>query len=174
MLVVPGGRRPAAIWAMTITPGNDGVGSHPNVSYLGTHACNSTAWTVGTGNWAYPTTERWLSGYDYTPPTHSGVDWAGRMGYPIYAADSGVVIYSGWSNRGYGNTIVIDHGNGYLTLYSHMMDNSMVPCGVSVTAGQQIASMGSTGQSTGPHLHFEVMYNGGHLDPHKLYVIDTR
>ena len=60
------------------------------------------------------------------------------------------------------------------TLYSHMMDNSMVPCGIAVTAGQLIASMGSTGQSTGPHLHFEVMYNGGHLDPHKLYVIETR
>ncbi len=174
MLVVPGGTRPAAIWAMTVSPGNDGVGEHPNVSYLGTHACNSTAWAVGTGNWAYPTTEHWLSGYDYTPPTHSGVDWAGRMGYSIFAADSGVVIYSGWSNRGYGNTIVIDHGNGYLTLYSHMMDNSMVPCGIAVTAGQLIASMGSTGQSTGPHLHFEVMYNGGHLDPHKLYVIETR
>jgi len=91
------------------------------------------------------------------------------MGYEIYAADSGVIIYSGWSTRGYGNTIVIDHGNGYLSLYAHLMDGGMVQgCGVEVSAGQLIGYMGSTGKSTGPHLHFEIRYNGSPVNPHDL------
>ena len=167
LLYVPGGTRPPVTWVTVVGPGEDGVGDHPNVSYLGAYACNSTAWTVGTGNWQFPTSEHWISGYEYTPPTHNGLDYAGRMGYDIYAADSGVIIYSGWSTRGYGNTIVIDHGNGYLSLYAHLMDGGMIQaCGTQVSAGQLIGYMGSTGQSTGPHLHFEIRYNGSPVNPH--------
>ena len=80
MLFVPGGTRPPAIWVTYVSAGEDGVGTHPNVSYLGSFACNSTATAYGTGAWQFPTTENWISGYDFTPPTHNGVDYAGRLG----------------------------------------------------------------------------------------------
>jgi len=120
MLYIPGGERPPAIWVTYTSADDDGVGTHPNVSYLGNFACNSTAIAVGTGAWQFPTTEHWISGYEFTPPTHNGLDYAGRLGNEIYATDSGVIIYAGWSTHGYGNTIVVDHGNGYLfPLWSH-------------------------------------------------------
>ncbi len=169
LLFVPGGTRPPATWVTTVTPGEDGIGTHPNVSYLGAYACNSTANAVGTGYWQFPTSEHWISGYEYNPPTHNGLDYAGRMGYELYATDTGVIIYSGWSTRGYGNTIVIDHGNGYLSLYAHIMDGGFIHgCGNVVSAGELIGYMGSTGQSTGPHLHFEIRYNGSPVNPHDL------
>jgi murein DD-endopeptidase MepM/ murein hydrolase activator NlpD len=84
------------------------------------------------------------------------------------AADAGVIIYSGWSDRGYGNVIVLDHGNGFLTLYAHLLPEGMVPCGTVVDSGTQIGLMGSTGNSTGAHLHFEVRNNGSPINPHDL------
>jgi murein DD-endopeptidase MepM/ murein hydrolase activator NlpD len=167
MLFVPGGTRPPAIWVTYTSVGDDGVGTHPNVSYLGSFACNSTATAYGTGAWQFPTTEHWISGYEFTPPTHNGLDYAGRLGNELYATDTGVIIYAGWSNRGYGNTIVIDHGNGYISLYGHLMDGGLsVSCGQVISAGQLIGYMGSTGNSSGPHLHFEIRYNGSPVNPH--------
>lgn len=169
MLFVPGGTRPPVTWASPVSATDDGVGNHPNVSYLGIFACNSTAWQVGSGAWQFPTTEHWISGYEFTPPTHNGLDYAGRSGFRLFAADGGVIIYAGWSSRGYGNTVVVDHGNGYLTLYGHLLDNGIVKsCGDSVDAGELIGYMGSTGNSSGPHLHFEVKYNGSTVNPHDL------
>lgn len=89
--------------------------------------------------------------------THTGVDFCGRAGDPISAADSGRVIFAGWSG-GYGNVVKIDHNNGYVTYYAHCQ-NLYVSEGDVVKKGQTIASVGSTGNSTGPHLHFEVRYN---------------
>lgn len=86
------------------------------------------------------------------------------MGNAIFAADSGVIVYAGWSNYGYGNLIVIDHGNGFQTAYSHLSVVG-VGCGQSVFQGGQIGSMGSTGNSSGPHLHFELIYNGAKPNP---------
>jgi murein DD-endopeptidase MepM/ murein hydrolase activator NlpD len=150
-----------------VSADEDGVGTHPNVSYLGSFACNSTATAYGTGAWQFPTTEHWLSGYDFTPPTHYGVDYAGRLGNELYATDTGVIIYAGWSNRGYGNTIVIDHGNGFLSLYAHIMDGGIaVSCGQVVSLGDLIGYMGSTGNSSGPHLHFEIRYKSSPVNPH--------
>jgi murein DD-endopeptidase MepM/ murein hydrolase activator NlpD len=119
----------------------------------------------GTGTFTWPTTATWLSGYDYTPPTHNGLDFDGDFGSPIYAADSGVIVYSGWSDRGYGNIIVVDHDRGWLTFYAHLMDGTMLPCGTNVQKGELIASMGSTGNSTGPHLHFEMRLDGQPVNP---------
>ena len=100
---------------------------------------------------------------------HNGLDYDGVTGDPIYATDSGVVIYAGWSDRGYGNTIVIDHGNGYLSLYAHLMDGGIaVGCGAAVYGGTTIGYMGSTGNSTGSHLHFELRYNGSPVNPHNF------
>jgi murein DD-endopeptidase MepM/ murein hydrolase activator NlpD len=92
------------------------------------------------------------------------IDIAAGMGDPIYAADSGVVVYAGWISGGYGNMVMIDHGNGYQTLYAHL-SAIRVSCGASVRQGQVIGLAGSTGRSTGPHLHFEVRYMGGFVNP---------
>ncbi len=82
------------------------------------------------------------------------------MGNPIYAADSGVVVYAGWNDWGYGNVIVIDHGNGWQTLYAHL-SQLYRRLRASVSQGASIAGMGSTGRSSGPHLHFELMNASG-------------
>jgi murein DD-endopeptidase MepM/ murein hydrolase activator NlpD len=87
---------------------------------------------------------------------HFGVDIGCPMRTPIYAADSGTVIFSGWNNGGYGNMVVVDHGGGLYTRYAHHTRN-LVTVGETVERGEAIALMGSTGRSTGPHLHFEVL-----------------
>jgi len=94
---------------------------------------------------------------------HTAVDIANKVGTPLYAADSGTVEFAGWSN-GYGNNVVINHGNGMKTRYAHA-SKLFVKVGEKVTRGEQIAAMGSTGWSTGPHIHFEVMVNGVKLNP---------
>ena len=96
---------------------------------------------------------------------HTGVDIANKIGTPIYAADDGIVIIAqGGYNGGYGNTIVIDHGNGKRTRYGHA-SKLFVKVGDEVEKGENIAAMGSTGRSTGPHLHFEVLINGSRTNP---------
>lgn len=94
---------------------------------------------------------------------HGGLDIGGRMGQPIWAAKGGIVILAG-VNGGYGNTIVIDHGDGYATLYGHQ-STFMVSKGDYVVSGQHIGNVGSTGLSTGPHLHFEIRIGGRVTDP---------
>jgi murein DD-endopeptidase MepM/ murein hydrolase activator NlpD len=86
---------------------------------------------------------------------HRGVDIAGPVGTPIYAAAPGVVVSSGWNSGGYGNLVDIRHPDGSMTRYAHN-SRLMVQAGQQVRQGQQIAAMGSTGFSTGPHLHFEI------------------
>lgn len=87
---------------------------------------------------------------------HTGVDIGGPIGTPIYAAEAGTVIYSGWNTGGYGNMIIIDHGRGLFTRYGHG-SKLLARVGDTVERGKPIMLMGSTGRSTGPHLHFEVM-----------------
>ena len=95
---------------------------------------------------------------------HSGLDIGGDYGLPIAAAASGVVIHAGWIS-GYGNTVIIDHGGGITTLYGHN-ESLLVGVGESVAQGQTIAMCGSTGNSTGPHCHFEVRENGEPVSPY--------
>ncbi len=90
---------------------------------------------------------------------HMAVDIAASTGTPIYASDAGTVAESGWTNVGYGQYVLIDHGNGYRTLYAHMSQR-LVAAGQKVAKGQKIGLVGSTGNSTGPHLHFEIYRNG--------------
>ena len=94
---------------------------------------------------------------------HTGVDFGVGYGTPIHAADSGTVIYATWMG-GYGNVIIVNHGGGISTLYAHQ-SSFAVSNGASVTRGQVIGYVGSTGYSTGPHLHFEVRVNGNPVDP---------
>lgn len=94
---------------------------------------------------------------------HAGLDIADKTGTPIYAADAGTVEYAGWSN-GYGYNILIDHGGGKKTRYAHL-SKFYAEKGDGVNKGETIAAMGSTGWSTGPHLHFEVIINGSKYNP---------
>lgn len=96
---------------------------------------------------------------------HSGLDFSANMGDPIQAAASGTVIQVKY-REGYGNTVIIDHGNGWTTLYAHLSSFS-VSLGSQVSVGQTIGGIGSTGWSTGPHLHFEVRFEGVPQDPAK-------
>jgi len=118
---------------------------------------------VGTGFFTWPAANHYLSGNDYFDG-HLGIDVAAGTGAPIYAADSGVVVYAAPIGGGYGNMVMIDHGNGYHTLYAHL-DSIAVGCGQSVFQGNIIGYAGSTGNSTGPHLHFEIRYFGGFINP---------
>lgn len=98
-----------------------------------------------------------------TRKLHTGIDVGAGTGTPIYAAGKGVVIEAGWTG-GYGKAVIIDHGGGIATLYAHTSELYVHP-GQPVKRGQLIAAIGSTGYSTGPHLHFEVRQNGSPVDP---------
>lgn len=101
---------------------------------------------------------------------HTGIDWANRIGTPILAAGNGVVTKAGWSS-GYGKHTEVQHANGYVTTYSHQSNfaSGIVP-GARVRQGQVIGYLGSTGLSTGPHLHYEVLVNGNFVNPMKIRV----
>lgn len=162
-LVIPGGRREFVNWSAPDIPrDNPGV-----AKVLGPGACDSVAsGAVGNGVFVWPANNHFLSGFDYNPSAnHPGIDIDGEEGDPVYAADSGVIVYAGWNNWGYGNTIVINHGNGWQTLYAHL-SAYYVGCGQSVLQGGLIGTIGNTGNSTGSHLHFEMMLNGTKVNPH--------
>lgn len=114
------------------------------------------ALTSSFGNRVHPVTRR-------VGTFHTGIDIGTRMGARVDAAASGTVAFAGW-NGGYGNCIIIDHGNGYSTLYGHL-NRIHVTRGQSVTQRQHIGDVGSTGVSTGPHLHFEILVRGVPVDP---------
>ncbi|MGK0298815.1 MAG: murein DD-endopeptidase MepM/ murein hydrolase activator NlpD [Gammaproteobacteria bacterium] len=96
---------------------------------------------------------------------HEGLDFAGKLGTPVVAVAAGIVTWSG-IRYGYGNMIEVNHGNGYITRYAHNNKN-LVSVGEKVERTEVIATMGNTGRSTGTHVHFEVIYNGRHVDPKK-------
>lgn len=165
-LVIPGGSRAFVNWsAPLITRENPAV-----ASIYGPGACQAvTDGPLGSGTFIWPTTETWISGYNYDEATnHRAIDIAGMTGNAIYAADAGVVVYAGWNDHGYGNVVMIDHGNGWQTLYAHL-DSYNVDCGYFVFQGDVIARLGSTGNSSGPHLHYEMRYNGVPINPNNFY-----
>lgn len=134
-LVVPGGTKPFV--PRTVT------------AYSSPVSADATA---GTGAFGWPASGTITQGY-WTG--HQAIDIAAWIGAPVTAADSGQVIYAGWDATGYGTTIVIDHGNGFQTLYAHLNAAYVMP-GTNVAKGEQIGEMGNTGNSTGPHLHLEI------------------
>jgi murein DD-endopeptidase MepM/ murein hydrolase activator NlpD len=124
----------------------------------------------GTGQMGYPSTGEISSAFGWRVHPilgdsrfHAGLDFAADYGTAIYAADRGTVIFAGWYG-GYGNAVILDHGNGITTLYAHSSEVYVVE-GQTVQRGQAIAAVGSTGFSTGPHLHFEVRQDGTPIDP---------
>jgi murein DD-endopeptidase MepM/ murein hydrolase activator NlpD len=122
-----------------------------------------------------PIIEGWISslfGKRTNPITgkvefHEGIDFAGKIGSPIVAVASGIVTWSG-PRYGYGNMVEINHGNGYQTRYAHNKKN-LVTVGQKVERGEHIALMGSSGRSTGPHVHYEVVSKGKALNPNKIH-----
>ncbi len=117
---------------------------------------------TGSGNFVWPAAGMITQSYRFY---HKAFDIANRAAGPILAADSGTVVIAGWpDNSGYGNRVLIDHGNGYSTLYGHL-SVIQVTAGQRVNRGDVIGQMGSTGRSTGTHLHFEIRKNGALLNP---------
>lgn len=156
-IMVPGGEREFVQWLVpTVASGASGTSSTSQ------SACPGGA--VGGGGFIWPADSRSLSGNDYWSG-HLGIDIAAGEGAPVYAADSGVVTMAqGGYNYGYGNVIQIDHGNGYSTVYAHLSVLGVAAC-QSVSVNQWIGSAGSTGNSQGAHLHFEVRQGGGFINP---------
>lgn len=117
---------------------------------------------VASGIFVWPTSGTITQRYSWY---HRALDIANKTGTPILAADAGTIIVAGWpDNSGYGNRVIIDHGNGFITVYGHLSSFS-VSGGQTVARGDLIGLMGSTGRSTGPHLHFEIRASGVFQDP---------
>ncbi|HHX08999.1 MAG TPA: peptidoglycan DD-metalloendopeptidase family protein [Chloroflexi bacterium] len=152
-LIIPGGKGEYSDWRIPritredpATALNVGPGACPD-SYDG---------VLGTLNFRWPVSERTLTGYDYAPSAnHYGIDIGGSIGDPVATVDNGVVVYAGWNDWGYGNMIVVDHGEGWQSLYAHL-STVEVTCGQEVYSGDIIGSVGDTGMADGPHLHFEL------------------
>jgi murein DD-endopeptidase MepM/ murein hydrolase activator NlpD len=156
LVMVPGGKRAYVDWLPLI----------PLAAKSGTASLNSSACpggAVGGGGFVWPADNHFLSGNDYSD-SHRGIDIAAGLGANVYAADTGVVVFAGGVTNGYGNVIYIDHGDGYSTVYAHLSQINVSVC-QSVHRGQLIALAGSTGNSTGAHLHFEIRRNGTPVNP---------
>jgi len=161
-LIVPGGERELADWG----PPAISRANPASAAYYGSGHCGEIyEGPVGTGTFIWPTPATYLSGYHYTPGIHEAIDIGGSEGNAVWAVDTGVVVYSGWSEYGYGNLLVIDHGNGWQSAYAHLQ-YIYVGCGEAVYQGATVASLGNTGNSSGPHLHFELRNSAyGRVNP---------
>ena len=151
-LIVPGGQRELRDWGPPAITRNNPA----SAAYYGSGSCGQIyQGAIGTNTFIWPTVSRTISGYDYNPNIHPGLDIAGPEGNSVFATDSGVVVYAGWSEYGYGYLIVLDHGTGWQSAYAHLSAVG-VGCGQSVAQGTVIGAVGNTGNSTGAHLHFEL------------------
>ncbi len=162
-LIVPGGKRDFISWSapLGVTRENPAL-----ARVLGDGACGPVSGgAVGYGSFIWPSNKHYLSGFDYSPSTnHWGIDIAGNEGEAVYATDAGVVVYAGWNNYGYGNMIMVDHGRGFQSLYAHLSALNVI-CGQSVGQGDVIGAIGTTGRSSGPHLHFEIRASSSFVNP---------
>lgn len=150
-VMVPGAVRDVFVWTpptLDAVRGSSGSGVAPLI--------------VGTGTFIYPVNSRNFTQYFWYG--HPGIDIALGEGTAAVASDTGTVTFAGWNLYGYGNLIVINHGNGYETFYAHLNGINVVP-GQIVYQGNVIGSTGNTGNSSGPHIHFEVRINGAQDDP---------
>ncbi len=143
-LIVPGGEKPPIVRTVSTFNGPIPKGA-----------------SKGTGVFAWPSSGQITQQYWNS---HRAIDIGSWTGNPVVASDSGYIIYAGWDGTGYGNLVIINHGNGYITYYAHL-NRIFVRQGESVGQGQRIATVGSTGNSTGPHLHFEIRQNNIQRNP---------
>jgi len=152
-IIIPGGKQITQT-AVASRPAQSGL------NVIGNLIKSSPTKSVA-GKMLWPTVSHNIS--QYYSWRHTAVDLPNKLGSPVFAADSGTVIYAGWST-GYGYNVVIDHGGGIKTRYGHS-SKLLVSVGDEVEKGQTIMLVGSTGWSTGPHVHFEVMVNGAKYNP---------
>ena len=143
-LVVPGGEKPFVPRMVAVYNGPIPKGAQRGTGAFG--------WPAGGS-----ITQKFWNG-------HRAIDIASWIGNRVVAADSGFIVHAGWDTTGYGNLVIVNHGNRYMTYYGHL-SKIFVRVGDSVGRGQQIGAVGSTGRSTGPHLHFEVRLNGAQQNP---------
>jgi murein DD-endopeptidase MepM/ murein hydrolase activator NlpD len=150
-IVVPGAVREVFVWTAPSLPASSGsIGS--GISPL----------IQGTGTYVWPITSRRITqAYWYG---HQAIDISSVEGAAVIASDTGTVTWAGWNVYGYGNLIVVNHGNGYETYYAHLSSVGVVP-GQIVYQGNYIGASGNTGRSSGPHLHFEIRYFNTLLNP---------
>lgn len=162
LVMIPGGSRPLQSWIQVVAYApKSGV----TRVIAGAGGCQvPDGGPIGSTGFIWPSANHYLSGYDFTS-YHEGIDIAANTGDPVWASDNGTVVYAGWNDTGYGNMVMIDHNNGYATLYGHL-SAIYIQCGAFVYQGTVIGAAGATGNTTGPHLHFEVRLNGGFVNPH--------
>lgn len=163
-LVIPDGRPPAAPAPKPAPKPPTRIASVTDIFKPPSEAPPSAA-VAGT-DIVWPTDQKRIN--QYYKWRHTGVDINGTLQNAVYAVDAGIVTFSGWNKSGYGNMILIDHGNGMVTRYAHHSKH-FVQAGDQVTKGQSIAMVGSTGRSTGPHLHFEIYVSGKRVNPLDYY-----
>ena len=161
-LFLPGGEGELITWNPGTTVERNNDGTVRTVAFASGQAGSCGAVEPGGGAaWGNPLPNgTWVRGYF---AGHTGIDISAAVGTPIFAANSGPVLFSGFSRWGYGETVVLGHGP-FSTLYAHMSSRS-VGCGGYVSVGQVVGTVGSTGNSSGPHLHFEIRYNDTPQDP---------
>jgi LysM repeat protein len=169
-LMVPGGRRALRRrlmlnlprFAMVVDSEEYGSGACPQ---------NVSAGAEGDGVYAWPVADHKVVGEGYWS-AHMATDLAAMVGEEVRAADDGVVVFSGWSNSGYGNMVMLDHGNGDFSLYAGLAEATAL-CGHSVSEGDVIGVAGMTGHPVGPYLHFEIRRGDDFLDPIKELPINN-
>lgn len=166
-IVIPGGQGEFADWSPIQETVDEATGQIVSAFMPGMNGscAPGISGSGGTGVWSLPM----QGGFSFTQPFypgHSGVDLAAPVGSPVVAADTGVVVFSGWvlQSWGYGILVVLDHGNGWTSYYAHLSTNG-AGCGQLVQRGQYVGQVGSTGNSSGPHLHFEMRWGHEPVDP---------
>jgi murein DD-endopeptidase MepM/ murein hydrolase activator NlpD len=162
-IIVPGGSREIVDWTppvQAVTDTHTGTVTYGFMPGMRGSCSSGIAGGGGTGQWAIPLAPGTYTVTQGFYPWHSGIDLASVTGTAVYAADTGTVIFAGWNDWGYGNLVVLDHGNNWTTYYAHL-NGINVRCGQSINRGQLVGWVGTTGNSTGPHLHFEMRW--GHV-----------
>jgi murein DD-endopeptidase MepM/ murein hydrolase activator NlpD len=160
LVMIPDGSRELLDWTQFIPTITRGSGT--GTSNIGGSSCSGGL--VGDGVFGWPTNgPHTISGNNYTEG-HLAIDITANEGDGVFAADAGVVTEAGWNNYGYGNVVMIDHGNGYVTVYAHLSQINVTVC-ESVGQGTIIGLAGNTGNSFGAHLHFEIRLGGANVNP---------
>ena len=161
-VMIPGGSREIIEQSLPVLAGVSG-GSTVGIP-AGPNVCSSSSGYLGTGSFIWPSATHFISGNAFGPG-HNGIDIGAGEGSPIFASDGGTVVYSGWLEPGYGYMVEIDHGNGFYTIYEHLISYPEVsPC-QKVNQGQVIGYTGNTGNSFGAHIHFGILTAAGPVNP---------
>jgi murein DD-endopeptidase MepM/ murein hydrolase activator NlpD len=169
-IVVPGGQREFIAWRAPIRTGSQSGSANPEGAI---HPGSCRAQYTGTGglglyeNPLVATTYRITTGF---AEWHPGVDLAAEYGTPVYASETGVVVFAGWHRDGYGELVILNHGDGWTTYYGHL-SSRFVGCGDQVSQGQIIGQMGMSGNATGVHVHFEIRQDDVPQNPYDLIPI---